>query len=385
MAAERQDRSDEPELIELAADWPLEPVEPAPRRLVLAAAVGESPAVVSETLWALFNRSPSEQPERIVIFTTAAGRQQICGRYEAAGTYDQVKALSDPQRRRPLGALKPGHRAWEDDDLVLALARLCREWRRPVPIVELHVARDERGRRIEDIRTESDDRAFGNLVFRVIRRLTEDDGLTVHASIAGGRKTMGTRLAGVLAMFGRPQDELSHVLVTKRESEGSGYWCPSKEPGKIRVRRPPEEPRDVEVGDASVVQLVSQRFWPLRSLIDDESLERVADFDFDEVVLALQAVIDPPPVCFHDTDCEVQIGIPGVTFSRSIKLEAKKYARYRLLAESRVAAGSCPLPWCRSGEGIVLAGGFGRQVSCGHGGQLDDGIVAQRGDGSRVM
>src|SRR5712691_821235 len=38
---------------------------------------------------------------------------------------------------------------------------------------------------------------------------------------------------------------------------------------------------------------------------------------------------------------------------------------------------SCPRWWCRSAGSLQVSGGSGRLLSGGHGGQLDEGIVAQ--------
>src|SRR6266853_1247162 len=38
---------------------------------------------------------------------------------------------------------------------------------------------------------------------------------------------------------------------------------------------------------------------------------------------------------------------------------------------------SCPWWWCRSAGSLQVSGGSGRLLSGGHGGQLDEGIVAQ--------
>ena len=332
-----------PRIIEIDADWPFSPPGATSRRLVVAAVVGESPAVVTETLWWLFNQRPTEHPERVVIFTTTAGRQQICGKYDE---------LPYEHRNRPLKALpERTHKPWEGDDLILALCRLCREWQRAVPVVEIHVPRGASEREIEDIRTEADDRAFGNRVFREIRKLTADRQPAVHASIAGGRKTMGTRLAGVLSMFGRPEDELSHVLVTNPDYEGPGYWCPSKHAGEVRVEHRGRSSKRVEVSDESVVQLVRQRFWPLRNLIDERVLKSEKEIDLDELELAVEAMLNPPPISLthqparHRIECRLDVGVPGKgSFYRSIPLQPKEYALYCVLAQAKQESVIKPRP-----------------------------------------
>src|SRR5207253_10542930 len=54
----------------------------------------------------------------------------------------------------------------------------------------------------------------------------------------------------------------------------------------------------------------------------------------------------------------------------------------RSLAAGEIEWGSCPKEWCKSGGGFALSGRAGPVLSGRrHGGQLDDGIVAQRRDG----
>ena len=319
------------ELIEIEADWPGTPADPTAQRLVLVAAVGESPAVVSETVWALFNEGGADLA-RIVLFTTETGRQLI------RGEYDNEAKLPRQYRKQPLAHLPTRHKAWEHDDLVLALCRLCREWQRPVPAIEIHVPRNDR-EEIKDIRNDADDRAFGNVVFREIRTLTDDGKPALHVSIAGGRKTMGTRLAAVLSMFGRPQDELSHVLVTRREFEGKGYWCPSHDPAETRVEQRDGSLRRVNIDDPSAVQLVRQRFWPLRNLIDEPVLRGERAVTVEELELAVEAMLDPPPVSFSDASHSFNIGYSAEhgppRFHVKVTLEATQYALYRTLAAAK--------------------------------------------------
>ena len=322
--------------IAIEADWNV-PAAPADARpLVVAAVVGESPAVVTETLWWLFKHRPHDRPERIVIFTTTAGRKLIRGKY------DDPTTVPPTHRSQPLAGLPSSHHAWEEDDLMLALCRLCREWQRLVPIVEIHVPPGEGGREIQDIRTAADDRGFGNRVFQKIRELTErPDAPVVHASIAGGRKTMGTRLASVLSMFGRPQDELSHVLVTDRELEGAGYWCPSEQPGtpvRITYRDGTTKKRDVSEG--SVVQLVYQRFWPLRGLIDEPVLKGEKEINLDELELVIESMVNSPPVSFHNPSHTVTVGAPAAprarpSFRARFALQPAQYALYRTLVAAK--------------------------------------------------
>lgn len=77
------------------------------------------------------------------------------------------------------------------------------------------VVKDRVGNPIEDIRTIEENTAFANLITSFIRDKAEDTDTILHCSVAGGRKTMSIYMAYALQLFGRPQDTLSHVLVSE--------------------------------------------------------------------------------------------------------------------------------------------------------------------------
>ncbi|HEY8485771.1 MAG TPA: CRISPR-associated ring nuclease Csm6 [Limnochordales bacterium] len=59
---------------------------------------------------------------------------------------------------------------------------------------------------------------------------TQDPGVRVLASLAGGRKTMSTYLAMVLQFYGRPGDELLHVLVPAPFESHPEFFYPPRKP-----------------------------------------------------------------------------------------------------------------------------------------------------------
>jgi CRISPR-associated protein (TIGR02584 family) len=71
---------------------------------------------------------------------------------------------------------------------------------------------------LEDIVTEADNVAVADFITEKVRAVTADPEASLHVSIAGGRKTMGFYLGYALSLFGRPQDRLSHVLVSARSN-----------------------------------------------------------------------------------------------------------------------------------------------------------------------
>ena len=64
---------------------------------------------------------------------------------------------------------------------------------------------------------------------RLLRGLTADPDTRIHASLAGGRKTMSFYMGYAMSLLGREQDELSHVLISPPALENSPdfWWKPT--------------------------------------------------------------------------------------------------------------------------------------------------------------
>lgn len=69
-----------------------------------------------------------------------------------------------------------------------------------------------------DVRTDQQTQDAANYLLAQVAKLTLGNTSAVHASIAGGRKSMGALLTQVMSLVGRQQDTISHVL-THRELE----------------------------------------------------------------------------------------------------------------------------------------------------------------------
>jgi len=70
-----------------------------------------------------------------------------------------------------------------------------------------------------DVRTDDENRAAGEYITRVVEQLALPNGsaaqckVAIHASLAGGRKSMSSFLQGAMSLYGRRQDRLTHVTV----------------------------------------------------------------------------------------------------------------------------------------------------------------------------
>ena len=162
-----------------------DPVNPS--HTVLIALCGLSPAVITETVWALAHESPAILPDRVIVLTTGPGREAI--------RRDLLKARVWQRLRHTLEAPASRLRFSDTGDCI-----------------RLFPASDADGE-LEDILTAADNAAVGDFILETLRQFTENPDTRVVFSIAGGRKTMTALGALAMTLLGRPGDRLCHVLV----------------------------------------------------------------------------------------------------------------------------------------------------------------------------
>ncbi|MGS2743876.1 CRISPR-associated ring nuclease Csm6 [Halomonas sp. LS-001] len=166
------------------------------QELTLLAVTGMSPQVVTETLYGLHEQS-NVWPSRIEIITTQKGKQKV-----AEGLFDD------------------GY-----------LAALCDELGMPAYTREqvvIRVVPNAQGEPVDDARTEADAEALGDYIMQTVRDLTVDGSAPLHASIAGGRKTMTFYLGYAMSLFGRLSDSMSHVLVSEGYEGLPDFYYPTR-------------------------------------------------------------------------------------------------------------------------------------------------------------
>jgi CRISPR-associated protein (TIGR02584 family) len=147
---------------------------------------GLSPQIMTETLYALaVERKPAWIPSETRTITTQRG----------AAIAQEMLLSNDPGWFRRLR-----------DDYDLPEIAFGTE--------NIHVIKGPDGTLLEDILTDADNVAVADFITEQVRAITADPTASLHVSIAGGRKTMGFYVGYALSLFGRPQDSLSHVLVS---------------------------------------------------------------------------------------------------------------------------------------------------------------------------
>ncbi|WP_295455460.1 CRISPR-associated ring nuclease Csm6 [uncultured Thiodictyon sp.] len=189
------------------ADEPTTGVAAYPRRVLLAV-TGLSPQIVTETIYALWTTDPALIPTEVHLITTLRGAEHA-----------------------RLNLLSP-RIAW--------LEQLRREYTLP-PIQfspdQIHVIPGPNGTALEDLRSPADNVCAADFITERVRDLTADPDSALHVSLAGGRKTMGYFAGYALSLFGRPQDRLSHVLVSPPFEGHPEFYYPTRHERPIHVNQ----------------------------------------------------------------------------------------------------------------------------------------------------
>jgi len=268
-----------------------------PERILLAV-TGLSPQVVTETLYALaVTREPAFVPTEVHLLTTAEGAS-----------------------RAELTLLAGGQAYFR---------RLCEDYGLPAIAFgteRIHVIADADGHPLQDIRNPADNTAAADAITDTVRRLTGQSDSALHVSIAGGRKTMGFYLGYALSLFGRPQDRLSHVLVSEPFESNPQFFYPPPAPQVLFTRdNKPVSTRDAEV------MLAEIPFVRLRHGLPDPLLSGTARFSY--AVRAAQRGLGPPELC---------IDLPGGRITcggRAVALQPQLLAWMAWMARRRLRGG----------------------------------------------
>lgn len=229
-----------------------------PRRILLAV-TGLSPQIVTETLYALAHAEPPFLPTEVHLLTTAEGARLARA------------ALLHPDGGQ-WHALRADYPALAGLDF---------------PADNIHVIAGPDGQPLADIRTPGENAAAADAITALVAVLTRDGDAALHVSIAGGRKTMGFYLGYAFSLFARPQDRLSHVLVSPPFESHPEFFFPPARPRRLATR----DGRHVDTAEA-VVTLAEIPVVRLRHGLPAALAAGRAGFV--DTVAALQGSFEPP-------------------------------------------------------------------------------------------
>lgn len=269
-----------------------------PRRILLAV-TGLSPQIVTETLYAL-TLAPEHAfvPTEVHLLTTATGK-------DLART-----ALLHP----------------DGGQFHALLADYPRLGRPAFDESRIHVIHTVDGTPLPDIRTPTENAAAADAITTLMAELTRDSDVALHVSIAGGRKTMGFYLGYAFSLYARPQDRLSHVLVSSPFESHPEFFYPPAMPRRLSTR----DNRHIDTADA-VVTLAEIPVVRLRHGLPQALLEgRVG---FNATVEALQTSFAPPRLDINLASREAYCGDQPVKLPPTLLAWLAWWARNALIGQ----------------------------------------------------
>ena len=162
---------------------------------VLVISVGETPQVVTETLYH-YTYHKLRKFDKVIMITTSKGRDLIEKKlFHEKMVKKLEKALS----------LKSGFFPFDKSDIV--------------------AIKNSEGKELDDVRTTQDCEDEMRQVFEIMYELTDDENNRLTVVIAGGRKTISATMALGTSLYGRQQDEMIHVLIPQ-ELFSSDWFFP---------------------------------------------------------------------------------------------------------------------------------------------------------------
>ncbi len=199
---------------------------------IFIATLGISPAVVTETLWALSRRPTPWVPDRVELITTLKGGKDLCDRLlqpdgPLTSLYGSAAAVPPVTVLVPVG------------DMAASQVQHVRlDWR-----AETGTPADPRplDGGLDDVNDHDSAACMGDLILDRVHAACRTGANQLHLSISGGRKTMSAHALFSLGLVGNPQDEASHVLIAEPFDGNPGFWHPDQG-GLVDVRAPLRAP-----------------------------------------------------------------------------------------------------------------------------------------------
>ena len=260
------------------------------KKKILFCVTGMSPAVVTETLYAL-TQQKNFVPDEIHIVTTINGKNKL------------MRDLLGIEGGRSIS--------------VGAFHQFCNEYKL-LNIVfneaNIHLIQEHDGSYLSDIQTPEQNILAADTIVGMIGKFCRSENCDeLHVSIAGGRKTMGFFAGYALSLYGREKDSLSHVLVEPQYELVQNFFYPTKH-DEILVDQSGNEV-NAKLAKVMLAEIPWVRLglgWPKTLLAND--------ITYSESIRRAQANISPPKLQFlNDLTHEKDIKCNGELISLSPK------------------------------------------------------------------
>jgi CRISPR-associated protein (TIGR02584 family) len=292
------------------------------KQTVLLSLVGTTPAVLTETVYALAHRKSPIFPDRVVVATTGPGRDILIEQLFSRGNWKALLKHLRERTKMPKNKLVFGPIA--DSIRVFPSA--------------------DRSRELDDIRTGEDNEAVAEFLMELVRSFTENDSIDLIVSLAGGRKTTSALLHSVMTLLGRSQDIITHIIVNDPWTTFSDFFYP----GCSGVFKDPNSGKRLKSSDA-ILDLAEVPFVPLRYLFKRD-LEKSAG-SYLELIHRLRTrtvnLEDELSIQIETATGEVKIN------ERLLRFSPNEFLLYLYFAK-RAAAGELPVEsYTATGDGLA--------------------------------
>ncbi|MFA0465413.1 CRISPR-associated ring nuclease Csm6 [Vibrio breoganii] len=215
---------------------------------VLVAVTGASPQVLTETIYAL-HKQGKPLPEEVFVITTKTSEQTLVN-----------------------GLFKQGH--WQKllDEYELG----------DIAFSQLNIwcIADEHGQLVDDAKSEEDQSIMADYITRKVAELTSREDIAIHASIAGGRKTMAFYMGYAMSLYGREQDVLSHVFVNDEFEFVRDFYFPTENDNWIAGKNG-EGKLNTKLAQVTLAEIP---FVRMRKQFESKLLEQIEEQTFSKTV-----------------------------------------------------------------------------------------------------
>jgi CRISPR-associated protein (TIGR02584 family) len=288
---------------------------------ILISLCGTSPAVITETIWALAmeedDPSIAELPHRIIVLTTTIGAQSI--REQLLTPVAEGSPSIWSQLRTSLkqaGFALEGRLIFGDTSEHLKVFSK--------PDLETGLASP-----LDDIRTADDQNATADYLLETLRGFTERPRTRITASLAGGRKTMSSLLYGCMSLVGRRDDRLTHVLVSEPYEAyylNPRFYFPKQLQQNLGT--PPQGNGETLLASRAKIELMDVPFVPIRYMFEKQLGSTPAGFqDLVQTYTGRAVTTDvSTPVTLDPDTCTLIYGTETITLS------VREWALFHFLA-----------------------------------------------------
>ncbi|WP_394190637.1 CRISPR-associated ring nuclease Csm6 [Pseudoalteromonas atlantica] len=253
---------------------------------ILLIVTGASPQVLTETLFALHAQN-KQLPDEVFVITTKSTKDTLIN-----------------------GLFVQGH-----------LAKLIEDYQLPdikLPDENIWLIEDDNCQPINDAKSEIEQTYMADFITRKVFELTNNNDISIHASIAGGRKTMAFYLGYAMSLLGREQDLLSHVFVNDEFEFVADFYYPTPYDHIIQGK----SGATINCKNAQVT-LAEIPFVRMRQSIDENLISAMKSASFSQTVASLNSA--------HKKDLILEVNAKAKTLTFAgveIKLTAKESAFY---------------------------------------------------------